>query len=174
MKSHAVIAEGPVISRSRIPLSHDAFNIECLETRSKGNSTIISKGVSFIYVLKICSCVIALTYAFPPPIIKTSVSIFSRPSNCLPGDLSRDSSSDCKSRFSSLVFKIQIFQSTGFFSSLLIGRSKSLPLHVAAGKLVLKLSEQSMNCYIYKIMLVADLRPSLQSLKIFIYLPGSE
>lgn len=86
------------------------------------------------------------TYAFPPPIMNTSVSISGESSSFLPGDRSKDSSSGCKSRSSSFVLRIQIFHWIASLSSLVTGKSKALPLHVAAGELVLKLSEQSMNC----------------------------
>ena len=74
--------------------------------------------------------------------MNTSVLISSRPSNFLPGDWSSDSSSGYESRPSSLVLKIQIFQSSEFFS-FLTGRSRNLALHLVAGEVVVKESETS-------------------------------
>lgn len=84
--------------------------------------------------------------------------MYSRPCRSLLGNWSRLSFSGCRSRFSNIVLSIQIFHSISWVSSLLIGRSKSLPLQEAAGDLVLKFIRQSMNCYSTIVGLVAYLR----------------
>lgn len=84
--------------------------------------------------------------------MKTSVSKLFRSSNLLAGACSKDSSSGCRSKLSSLVLKIQIFHFIG--SSELrppfTGNSKSFPPHLAAGDSVMKEIPQSMNCYMTK------------------------
>lgn len=80
MKPHAVVAESPIVARSGIALSHDAVDAECLQSCSQSSSAVqVSQFDSSMD--KSCS---KSTHAFPPPIMKTSVSKLG-PSNCLAG-----------------------------------------------------------------------------------------
>lgn len=147
----------------RITLSHDAFNTQSLKPRCKSNGTVgincldISKSPIGSHVrLRI------FTYAFPPPMMKTSVSNVARPSKRLLGEYSKFTSSDWTSKLSSLVLKIQIFHSTE--SSFFTGRRTNFPLHTAAGELVLNNSPQSINCCAHK--KVSVLSPQLRCQKL--------
>lgn len=84
-------------------------------------------------------------HALPPPMMRTGVSRVSSPSTDFPGAERRAWSSGWMSRLSSLVLMIQIFH----WRTLLIltGQRSSLPLPLAAGEVVLKESETSMNCF---------------------------
>ena len=137
MKPHAIIAQGPVIARSRITLGHDTIDTKRFETCCESDSAA---------QCQLCQdCCLYITYAFPPPIIKTSVSNVAMPSNCLPGDLSNASSSCCTSKPSRNVLRTQIFHSIVSLR-LLTGSRTTFPLHVAPGEAVRKEIPQSMNC----------------------------
>lgn len=150
MEAHFVVAEGPIVARTGISLGHDAVNPYGFQSGSQGDGPATNKGDQRPVMPwnGLSGDLDVWTYAFPPPIINTSVSISGESSSFLPGDWSRDSFSGCRSRSSSFVLRIQIFHWISSSSSFLTGKSKALPLHVAAGELVLKLSEQSMNCLI--------------------------
>lgn len=145
MEPHAVVAESPVVADPGILFGHDAFNAQSLESCSKCDGAFRISIFSFLLLL-------VLTYALPPPIIKTSVSKVSRLSNLLAGAFSKDSSSGCRSKLSSLVLKIQIFHFIGSseLRPLFTGNSNIFPPHLAAGDSVLKEIPQSMKCYMTK------------------------
>jgi hypothetical protein len=87
-----------------------------------------------------------LTPLFPPPTIRTSVSIVSSSSKFRAGACKSASSSACASRLSTHVISTQIFHDTAVLGSVLLGSRRSRPLQLAPGDAVRKDTLQSMNC----------------------------
>lgn len=87
MKPHAIVAEGPVIACMSISLGHNALGTKSFEACCERNGTVMEDHLAWKQLEGLFS------YAFPPPMMKTSVSTSSSPSSCLPGDGSRLSSS---------------------------------------------------------------------------------
>ncbi len=89
------------------------------------------------------------THAFPPPMIKTSVSMSSEPVRSLPGDVRRPVSAGKPLNSSSQVERIQIFHSNAPPSSpsLAWGSNVIRPLHAAPGAAVSNLKAKLIHCY---------------------------
>ncbi|KAH0238108.1 hypothetical protein KCV06_g514, partial [Aureobasidium melanogenum] len=101
------------------------------------------------------------TAALPAPTMKTSVLISVKSFEHLPVDSSKDLSSTCSSRLSSLVLRIQIFHVKFEVPSSdacpPTGKSHIIPLQVAAGEPVLKPNGHTMNfCGVHYLLVISN------------------